>query len=204
MFKNWPVLFIGLAIAVFSVPTLAADETIDELSRLIASSNPPPADLSAETEPPEPDDTLRLTLDKNIIIRLDNDASSVIVNNPEHASVMLDSPRLLIVVPHAPGATSFTVLDVHGTTILKKDVIVSGNINPEYVRIRRMCSGSDASCVPTAYFYCPDGCYEVTPVTPGSGDIPAPASSAMNAAAGLAGSANANNGAAVEPEDQSQ
>ena len=118
---------------------------------------------------------LRLTSNKNRIIRLDQDAASVIVNNPVHAVVMLDSPRLLIVMPRQPGVTSFTVLDSAGNVILHKDIIVT-NVQPRYVRIRRMCGGGDASCVPAAYFYCPDGCYEVTPVGDAGtgGNVPAP------------------------------
>src|SRR5690606_8415587 len=72
------------------------------------------------------DGVLRLTLDKDVLIRLDQDAASVVVNNPEHAQVMLDSPRLLIVMPRQPGATSFSVLNAKGETILNKTVIVSG------------------------------------------------------------------------------
>ncbi len=120
-------------------------------------------------KPIKDDEPLRLTTNKDRIIRLDKDASSVIVNNPAHAVVMLDSPRLLIVMPRQPGATSFSVLDGDGNTILHKEIIVT-NVQPQYVRIRRMCNGSDPTCVPNAYFYCPDGCYEVTAVGDASGN----------------------------------
>jgi len=133
---------------------------------------------------------LRITSDKNALVRLDHDAASVVINNPNTASVMLDSPRLLIVVPHQPGATSFTVLDAKGEVVLQKDILVT-NVQPQYVRIRRMCAGNDASCAPAAYYYCPDGCYEV-PTLPnsGNGTTPPPAAAAntaINAAAGMAG-----------------
>ena len=105
---------------------------------------------------------IRMTSNKNKIIKLEKDAASVIVNNPNHASVMLDNPRLLIVVPHQSGATSFTVLDKDGQTIMERDVIIS-NTQAKHVRIRRMC-GDDTNCQPSSYFYCPDGCYEVTSV----------------------------------------
>ncbi len=124
---------------------------------------------------PVKDDILRLTSNKDRIIRLDQDAASVIVNNPAHASVVLDSPRLLIVMPRAPGATSFSVLNAAGDVILHKNIVVT-NVEKKYVRVRRICgAGTDASCVPTAYFYCPDGCYEVTPVeNTGGGAVPPP------------------------------
>jgi len=133
--------------------------------------------LSTGKAAPVEDDILRLTTNKDKLVRLDKDAASVIVNNPEHASVMLDSPRLLIVMPRQPGATSFSVLDSAGNTILHKEIIVT-NVQPQYVRIRRMCAGSDASCAPTSYFYCPNGCYEVTTINGagGGGNVPPPAS----------------------------
>jgi hypothetical protein len=126
---------------------------------------------------------LRLTNNKNEIIRLDQDAASVIVNNPEHIAVMLDSPRLLIVLPRQSGATSFTVLNAKGETILEKDVIVS-NVKEHYVRIRKACSGSNQDCVPASYYYCPDGCYEVTSTGGATNSqIPAVVSSGSSSAA---------------------
>ncbi len=125
------------------------------------------------------DGSLRLTSNKNALIKLDKDAHSVIVNNPEHASVMLDTPRLLIVIPHKPGATSFTVLDKYGETIIQKDIIIT-NVQKKYVRIRRICAQSDKTCNPSSYFYCPDGCYEVSPVSPANGRSKAPAVRAYN------------------------
>lgn len=106
---------------------------------------------------------IRLTPDKTHIVRLEQDASSVIVTNPKHASIVLDSPRLLVLMPHDPGATNFTVLNAKGEVIMEKSVIVSA-VEQNYVRIRRICGRSDSSCVPVAYFYCPDSCYEVAAV----------------------------------------
>lgn len=110
---------------------------------------------------------LRLTPDKDVVVRLEQDASSVIVNNPRHASVLLDNPRLLIVMPRLPGTTSFSVLNAKGETIMQKTVIVSA-AEKNYIRVRRACLPNDTSCNAAGYYYCPDGCYEVTPVTPGT------------------------------------
>jgi hypothetical protein len=114
------------------------------------------------------DGPLRLTMDQTRLVHLDQDAASVIVANPGHVSVSLDNPRLLIVTPHDAGATSMIVLDGEGKTILEQDIIVT-NVQQKYVRIKRMCAGGDASCVEKSYTYCPDGCYEVTPVAPDFG-----------------------------------
>jgi len=119
------------------------------------------------------DGPLKLTSNKNAIIKLSQDAASVIVNNPVHASVMLDSPRLLIIIPHAPGTTSFTVLNTLGNVIMQKNIIVS-NVQPKYIRIRRICAASSTGCQANSYFYCPDGCYGVTTVSQGDGKAPPP------------------------------
>lgn len=157
----------------------SASEGVSKMERLMAA----PAGMSMAEED---DDLIRITPDKTKIVRLNQDAASVIVTNPAHASVLLDSPRLLVVMPRVPGSTSFTVLNARGQIILEKTVIVSATAKPKYVRIRRMCdNGGTGGCVPTAYFYCPDGCYEVLTVPPDSGamnvpDIPASRSVAMD------------------------
>jgi hypothetical protein len=184
MLKNRPVAIIVLVFAAFLSTPARAGNSADSLSGFIGlKSASPPASAPVEKE----NTALRLTSNKNEIIRLEQDAASVIVNNPAHATVMLDSARLLIVMPHMPGTTSFTVLNSSGEVVLQKDIIVT-NVQPKYVRVRRICAGNDASCIPAAYYYCPDGCYEVTPAASGDGSIPPPpAAAAANSAAGLAG-----------------
>jgi hypothetical protein len=117
---------------------------------------------------------LRLTPDRAQTLQLDQDAVSVVVTNPTHASVLLDTPRTLVIMPRTPGSTSFTVLDGKGGIVLQKTVIVATGAEPNYVRIRRMCSPNDTTCVPAAYYYCPDGCYEVQPVQPVQGEVNLP------------------------------
>ncbi len=123
------------------------------------------------------DAPLKITMDQTKLIHLKQDAADVIVDNPGHVSVALDNPRLLIVTPHNPGVTSMTVLDSGGETIMRRDIIVT-NVQQNYVRVRRMCNGSDPTCSATSYAYCPDGCYEVTAVpdsaSGGTGSVPPP------------------------------
>lgn len=123
------------------------------------------------------DEPLRLSLDTTKVLKLERDAASVVVTNPANVRVLLDTPRLLLFMPRTPGSTSVMVLDAKGDTILEKTVIVDSGAKAKYVRIRRMCgqTGSGPDCVPTSYFYCPDGCYEVNPVNPAadSAEIPA-------------------------------
>jgi hypothetical protein len=175
---------MGCALMTFSAAALAdGDVDNDVLQKLLGNKTGHGKPSIVDVRPVE-DDSLRLTTNKDKIIRLDQDAASVIVNNPEHAAVLLDSPRLLIVMPRQPGATSFSVLDNAGNVILKKEIIVT-NVQPHYVRIRRMCNGG-GDCAPVSYFYCPDGCFEVTAVNGGTGAIgvPPPASQPAPAAKG--------------------
>ena len=67
------------------------------------------------------------------------------------------------------------VLDARGGTILQSDVVVT-NVTKNYVRVRRSCTGNDASCAAKSYQYCPDGCYDVTevPANTGGGTAPPP------------------------------
>ncbi|MDE2337592.1 MAG: pilus assembly protein N-terminal domain-containing protein [Alphaproteobacteria bacterium] len=180
-FKSLPAIFIALA--VMSVPVAARADGIDPdvLHKLLGDQ--PPADNA----------TLFLTDNEDKIIRLDQDAATVIVNNPDHVNVMLDSPRLLIVMPRAPGATSFSVLDAAGNAIMHKNVIVS-NVTHQYVRIQRICDGN-SSCTPTSYYYCPNGCYQVTPVAAagnGGGNAPPPPQASNPSGNGGGGAAGSN------------
>lgn len=177
--KALPALLIAFAIVLLPAVAKADGADADVLQRLLGKDGRQNVTVKKINN----DAALRLTMNKDQIIRLNQDAASVIVNNPAHAEVLLDSPRLLIVMPRAPGATSFTVLNSAGDIILRRDIIVAST-EPKYVRIRRMCNGNDASCIPAAYYYCPDGCYEVTPVgeTASGGNVPPPANGAGGAA----------------------
>lgn len=176
--RIWLPLLSAFALCVLSAGATADGIDDAALKRILGDAGT----KGLVVKPLKNDDALRLTMNRDQIVRLDQDAASVIVNNPAHAEVLLDSPRLLIVMPRAAGATSFTVLNAKGETILRRDIIVT-NVQPKYVRIRRICTGADATCVPAAYYYCPDGCYEVTQVgSTGSGDVPAPAAAAATAA----------------------
>ena len=102
--------------------------------------------------------------DQTRVVRLDQDATSVIVTNPSHAQVLIDTPRLLIVVPQEPGATTFTALDGNGNIIETRHVIV-GAKKKRYVRIRRACNNAENSaCESTSLFFCPGDCHRVNVV----------------------------------------
>lgn len=110
---------------------------------------------------------LRITPDKSEMVKLDQEAASVIVGNPNHVSVLLDTPNTLVVVPRAEGASHFTVLGKDGSVLMQRHVIV-GAAKDNYVRIRRSCGPADRGCQPTSVYFCPDMCHEVKENTQGS------------------------------------
>ncbi len=103
---------------------------------------------------------IRLTPDKSELVRLDQDAVTVIVGNPAHLNVLLDTPRLMVLIPRTPGSTHFTVLDRAGNVIMQRHAIVASQ-KKNYVRIRRSCATGAEDCQPTSVFFCPDTCHEV-------------------------------------------
>ena len=100
------------------------------------------------------------------IIDLQDDISSVLLSNPDHAEISVENSRRIILRPTIPGATSLTVLSTQGQVIYKRDVLVNDR-HGKFVRVRRICDG-DGDCVQRDTFYCPDGCYEVIGSSPTS------------------------------------
>ncbi len=112
-------------------------------------------DPEYQTHPP-----IALTPDKSELLRLDEEALTVIVGNPLHLSVLADSPKTLILVGRAPGATHFLALDADGEVIMQRHVIVASP-KEKYVRIRSTCAAGVDGCQATRVYYCPDMCHEV-------------------------------------------
>lgn len=115
---------------------------------------------------------LRLTPDKSELLRLEEEASTILVGNPAHLSVLAESSKLLVFIPRQAGATHVTVLDSQGKTIMQRHVIVASP-KQKYLRIRKSCAGSDdESCRQTQVYYCPDMCHAIAPAAEES-DAPA-------------------------------
>lgn len=125
-----------------------------------------------DTHPP-----IRLTPDKSEIVRLEEDAVSVIVGNPDHLGVLMDDARLLILVPRQPGATYLTLLNKDGQVIMQRHVIVSV-ANRDYIRIRRSCGAAGGKggegCQETSVYYCKGMCHETALVENGGNAAVAP------------------------------
>lgn len=154
------LLAVLAASAVIGAGTAMAQTSAPKSGDLIPPSSTVEAKLApldAESHPP-----LKLTPDKSELVRLNKEAASVIVGNPEHITVLLDAPKLAVVVPRKAGATYFTVLDKDQNVIMQRHVIVSSP-QKNYVRIRRSCAAApkDAPCQPTSVYFCPDMCHEI-------------------------------------------
>ena len=118
------------------------------------------------------DTALYVTQDRSQMLTMDQEAASVIVGNPNHINVILDTPKTLIVVPRAAGTSHFSVIGRDGTVLLEKQVIV-GMAPPakkalsaetklgKYLRIRRSCGNGTGSCDPISTYYCNSACHEV-------------------------------------------
>lgn len=108
---------------------------------------------------------MRLTPDKSEIVELNQEAASVIVGNPAHINVILDTPTKAIVVPRASGSSHFSVIGRNGDMIMQRHVVVGApkaQGKNKYVRIRRSCgASSNRNCQETSVYFCPDSCHEV-------------------------------------------
>lgn len=156
--RNKIIIYLSILMGIILMPTIAnAQSTIvnDDTTLDIPTVSGSISENIDSTHP-----ILRLTPDKSEIVRLDKEAASVIVGNPTHVSVLLDTANTLVVVPRAPGASHFTVVGKDGSVLMQRHVIV-GAAKEQYVRIRRSCGAGDTGCEPTSVYFCPDMCHEV-------------------------------------------
>ncbi len=93
------------------------------------------------------EEPLSVTVDKAHVLRLDSDASLVMVANPDIADVTIESPRLLFVLGRAAGETNLYVLDGGGREILNTALVVVPNDERE-VTINRNLKEGTLSCDP--------------------------------------------------------
>ena len=133
------------AAAVDILPSITYDNTDTALHTTQDDSTHPP---------------IHLTPDKSELVRLDRDAGSIVIGNPNHINIMAESAKTLVIIPSAPGATHFTVLDTGGDIIMRRHVIV-GAPQQNYIKVRRVCAQDAKNCRDTSVFYCPDTCHEI-------------------------------------------
>ena len=151
---------------VLGISSTHAQEETQDASSEITSQISEVLDMPAQSKTTHDDRAmtypmLHLTQDKSEMIKLNNEAASVVVGNPNHISVLLDTPTTLVVVPRKAGASHFSVIGKDGNIVMQRHVIV-GAAKDNYVRIRRSCNAnSGANCQKTSTYFCPGTCHEV-------------------------------------------
>jgi Flp pilus assembly secretin CpaC len=141
---------------------------------------------------------LRLTPDKIEVVKLDKDATNVIVGNSKHVVAVMETSRQILLVPRQPGATHLQVMDAKGNTIMERSIIVASP-KQDYVRVRRSCKNdTSGNCKEFSIFYCPDMCHNVHVTQEQQGNAAAaPATPNETAGNGGAGAEQMNDGAPV-------
>jgi hypothetical protein len=91
------------------------------------------------------------------IITLPSDAYSVFVGNPRNATVVLDSPRTLVVTAGIPGATRLLVMGEDGKVLLNEMLNIAPSAGQGFVRVRNACINSEGGeCNSDTMYYCAD------------------------------------------------
>lgn len=178
-------------------PTPSDTQSENDLVPAVGQATALEGAIPAETTEP----ILRLTPDKIHVIRLDRNAASVLVGNAKHLAAMTETPRQILLIPRAPGATEFRALDAHGKLIMARAVIVAAP-QQDYVRVRRMCPKDDVKCQEYSVFYCPDMCHTVATASLQQPAVPIKAPAMP--ASGDSGNAASNTPAAVTGENTAE
>lgn len=167
-------IYALLILALFLSPTYAmAQETTQSTKPVVIDvmpSGPSSVDLDVPVQNAATDhvnthpthDDIYVTPDRSELIRLEKAASSIIVGNPAHLSVLADNSKTLVLVPKQPGTTFITILDKDSNVIMQRHVIVAAAKDKNYLRVRNTCTNSESKeCQTTQVYYCPDSCHGI-------------------------------------------
>ena len=80
--------------------------------------------LSVFSLPSWAGEPLRVALNKTALLRIAHDASTVTIGNPEVADIVVESPRVILIVGKEAGETNLLILDANYTEIHDFDLIV--------------------------------------------------------------------------------
>lgn len=153
----------GARAEVSFLPQTSADLQPQQLRALLPPAPQTTVEIPSSrlvAAPAKAANVIRLASGQSKVVALDEDAASVIVANPSHATVFLDSARTLVIVPRAIGATNFKVLNRQGRVIMNQPIVIDDSENEHYVRITRICGGT-ANCQASTTYFCPDNCVPI-------------------------------------------
>ncbi len=151
-------------------------------------------------------ETLRVTLDKYYLVRLNQDLASVLIANPNIADVGIESTRLVVLVGRSPGETNLVILDKAGNEILNSPVVVVPTLERQ-VTVHRGVVEATFSCDPRCAPIPNPGAGPAGPIGDGAPTIEAeetapPGPSAENIAAAAAAAAAAAVASQPAPESE--
>ena len=109
----------------------------------VAPSMPVPP--VTETTQVKPTETLNLIIDEGQVMQLPRPATSVFVANPAIADVQVKSGNLIYIYGHAPGQTTFYVVDAADKVIASRTVIVGFNLTALRTAIRQLTGANDVT-----------------------------------------------------------
>ena len=149
-------LLLALMIVMMPGASRAQDGIVDILPPILEAED---SDLVSADQVTHA--AIRLTPDKSELVRLEEEAGSIIIGNPIHINIIADSSKTIVVVPRVPGATHFTILGKKGQVLMQRHVIVASP-KKDYIRVKRTCTeDAGEGCQSTSVFYCPDMCHEI-------------------------------------------
>lgn len=112
-------------------------------------------------------ETVHVSMAGPQLLALNEDAASVIVGNPAHVAVVMDTPRTMMIVPKAPGMTRVIAIGRNGNVLFNEAVIVGGP-EEDFIRIQNACINGGDTCQQFQTYYCEPGerCHNVGMIRP--------------------------------------
>ena len=93
------------------------------------------------------DDAVVVTVDQAKVFRVSRPAATVIIGNPSIVDATVEDDRTLILTGRSFGVTNLIILDVEGSPIIDRSVVVRGH-ETNTVRIYRRDSRETLACAP--------------------------------------------------------
>lgn len=94
------------------------------------------------------DDMLGVTIDHARVLKLQNQAETIIIGNPAIVDVTVHDSRTLILTGRSYGITNLIVLGANGQAIIDEEISVR-NLEKNTVRIFRQAERQTFACAPT-------------------------------------------------------
>ena len=91
---------------------------------------------------------IKVEIDEAMLVKLERQASDVIIGNPSIADVSVQGGRLLAITGKSFGVTNLIVVDGKGNQILNKNISV-GIDNNRYVTVHKGRARASYHCTPT-------------------------------------------------------